>query len=238
MAEPKKFFDVWFVQGNSVYKEVPYHAVIDWVQQARVGADDMIKPSGTANWFKLGNLPLFQEYLPQPETQKVGDAAEALEPIELDFNWKRRHEDEDDDVDMIPLIDISLVLLIFFMMTATVAAISRIAVPSMVNASKIDTAPGILRIDIDMSSGNPVYGIGVATSAPLEEDSNLQDDEQLFTHLDKHLQLIQESPKVRIAAHGELPYEVVEKVMNGLDRRRQQGVIAEYHIEVNEKPAR
>ena len=33
----------------------------------------------------------------------------------------RRRDDEDDDVDMIPLIDISLVLLIFFMMTATVA---------------------------------------------------------------------------------------------------------------------
>ena len=235
MAEPKKFFDVWFVQGNSVYKEVPYHAVVDWVQQARLGADDMIKPSGTANWFKLGNLPLFQEYLPQPETQKVGDAAEALEPIELDFNWKRRHDDDDDDVDMIPLIDISLVLLIFFMMTATVASISRIAVPGMVNASKIDTSRGALRVDIDMSSGTPVYAVGLDTAAPLDEDANLKDEVQLFAQFDKHLQNIQVLPKVRIAAHGELPYDVVEKIMNGLDRRRQQGVIAEYHIEVGEK---
>src|SRR6202044_3087611 len=138
-------------------------------------ADDMLKPTGAPNWVKVGTLPLFQAYLPLPEEQKVGDAAEALEPIELDFNWKRRHPDEDDDVDMIPLIDISLVLLIFFMMTTTVAAISRIAVPDVVNAAAIATDPKIIRVEIDLKSGAPLYAIALADQAPAEEDDKLGD---------------------------------------------------------------
>jgi biopolymer transport protein ExbD len=40
-----------------------------------------------------------------------------LTPIEIDFGPVKKQE-EDDEVDMIPLIDISMVLLVFFMMTA------------------------------------------------------------------------------------------------------------------------
>src|SRR5258708_29618663 len=139
MAEQRRQYDVWFVETNTVYKEVPFEVITDWVQQARLGADDMVKPSGSPNWFKVSNQSLFQPYLPRAAPERPADMSAAYEPIELDFNWKRPPADEDDDVDMIPLIDISLVLLIFFMMTTTVAAISRIAVPTMANAVKIDT---------------------------------------------------------------------------------------------------
>ena len=44
--------------------------------------------------------------------------------VEFDDGWGRPHGDEDDDVDMIPLIDISLVLLIYFMMTSAISALS------------------------------------------------------------------------------------------------------------------
>ncbi len=180
-------------------------------------------------------MPLFEAYLPKPELQRVGDVAEALEPIELDFNWKRHADDEDDDVDMIPLIDISLVLLIFFMMTTTVASISRIQVPTMENATKIDTAKDILRIDIDMVDGKPAYAFAKGTAAPAAADANLPDEVRLFVPFDTSLVAYSSPPKVRVAAHGELPYEVVERIMNLLDQRRIQGMIENYHIEVNER---
>jgi len=236
MSEQKRFFDAWFVASNTVYKEVPYHVVTDWVQQARLGADDMLKPSGTANWFKLGALPLFQPYLPRAEPQKAEDVAEALEPIEMDFNWKRRHDDDDDDVDMIPLIDISLVLLIFFMMTTTVAAISRIMVPNMVNATKIDTNTKVLRIDIDMIDGRPLYGVGKDTAAPEGPNADISDVTHLMNRVKETLQPLAEPPVVRIAAHGELPYSVVERIMKELDDLRTKDQIREVNIEVNEKP--
>jgi biopolymer transport protein ExbD len=239
MAEARETFDVWFVGTNTVYKSVPYRVVNDWAQQGRLGADDMLKPTGAADWSKVGASLLFGAYLPSSEERTVGDVAEALAPIELDFNWKRRHEDEDDDVDMIPLIDISLVLLIFFMMTTTVAAISRISVPTMENAVKIDTSPEILRIDIDRVEGKPVYAVAKGTAAPADGDADLIDDVKLMQRFDEALKSYHnEAPKVRIAAHGDLPYEVVERVMHELDSRRERGLISEYHIEVNERARR
>ena len=60
--QPKSFFDVWFIAANSVMKEVPYHVVTDWVQQTKLSAEDRVKPSGTADWFKLGSLAAFQPH--------------------------------------------------------------------------------------------------------------------------------------------------------------------------------
>ena len=36
MAEKRRFFDVWIIETNQVYKEVPYTVVADWVQQGRL----------------------------------------------------------------------------------------------------------------------------------------------------------------------------------------------------------
>src|SRR5437588_526952 len=121
MAEKRRFLDVWLVETNTVYREVPFAVVADWVQQSRLMPEDMLRPSGTAEWFKVGASPDFAPYVPRAQPHQVNDQAEALDPVHLDFGWKRRHEDEDDDVDMIPLIDVSLVLLIFFIMTTAAA---------------------------------------------------------------------------------------------------------------------
>src|SRR5262249_61494637 len=121
MADKRRFLDVWLVETNTVYREVRFAVVADWVQQSRLLPEDMLRPSGTAQWFRVGSSPEFAPYVPRSEPHRIEDQAEALEPVQLDFAWKPRREDEDDDVDMIPLIDISLVLLIFFIMTGGVA---------------------------------------------------------------------------------------------------------------------
>src|SRR4051794_22389013 len=121
MAAKRRFLDVWLVENNTVYREVPFAVVADWVQQSRLLPEDMLRPSGTAEWFKVGASPDFAPYVPRAQPHQVEDKAEALDPVHLDFGWKRRPEDEDDDVDMIPLIDVSLVLLIFFIMTTAAA---------------------------------------------------------------------------------------------------------------------
>src|SRR6516162_9486 len=130
MTAPRRFLDVWIIESNTVYREVPFTVVADWVQQGRLLPDDMLRPSGTAEWFRVGDNPSFAAYLPRSEPYAANDQAEALEPVQVEFAWKRRPEDEDDDVDMIPLIDVSLVLLVFFIMTAgAVVAASNIKLP-------------------------------------------------------------------------------------------------------------
>lgn len=235
MAEqPKRFFDVWFVAANNVFKEVPYHVVTDWIQQGKVREEDRIKPSGTPNWFQIGTVVAFQPYFQKPEEASPTDAVASLDPVEMEVEWRRHAIDEDDDVDMIPLIDISLVLLIFFMMTMTVSSISRIQVPDMQHAISIESNPGTLRIDIDFKDGGVLYSLGVGTSSPLPEEDNLTSDVEVLLKLDERLKSISVPPKVRIAAHGELRYEIVEEVMKGLERRVEKGQIEQYTVEVNE----
>lgn len=234
--QPKRFFDVWFVAANTVTKEVPFHIVTDWVSQAKVTADDRVKPSGTADWYQFGAVQAFQPYFPQAVEHRANDMAEALEPVEFELEWKKSSEEEDDDVDMIPLIDISLVLLIFFMMTATVAAISHIKVPDATNAVQPSTETDLVRIDIDLKDGKTIYSVGIGTTAPAPEDDNLDGDVALKLRLDERLRNLSTPPKVRIAAHGDIPYEIVEEVLKGLESRLEKNQIREYAVEVNERP--
>lgn len=148
MAEKRRFLDVWLVQPNTVYREVPFAVVADWVMESRLLADDMLRPSGTKDWFKVGSSPDFSPYLPKPTPFQTNDEAEALSPVEFDFAWKRRPEDEDDDIDMIPLIDVSLVLLIFFIMTATGAIVSLIKLPSAAKMLR-DTEKNMVWVGIE-----------------------------------------------------------------------------------------
>src|SRR5581483_1359680 len=102
MAEKRRFLDVWLTESNTVYREVPYTVVADWIQQSRLLGDDKIRPSGTGQWFAVGESPDFTPYLPKADAVRMEDEASALEPVDLDFKWKKRPEDPDDDVDMIP----------------------------------------------------------------------------------------------------------------------------------------
>src|SRR4051812_11118360 len=121
MAKSPRGYDVWLTAANRVYRAVPYDVLTDWLQQGRVVAGDRLRADGAGDWQHVADVPAFAAFLPRADAAEAGDAAEAYEPVALPVVPRRRHDDEDDDVDMIPLIDISLVLLIFFMMTATVA---------------------------------------------------------------------------------------------------------------------
>src|SRR5687767_12170366 len=113
MAAPQSF-DVWFVAADTVYKGVPYGVVTDWAGQGRVCADDKVRPAGTEKaWGRVGDHPLLADFLFRPRPAAPADTAEQLQPVQMEVA-ARRIDDDDDDVDMIPLIDISLVLLIFF----------------------------------------------------------------------------------------------------------------------------
>src|SRR5262249_18314583 len=132
-------------------REVPFLVVTDWVQQGRLLGDDRVRPSGTAEWFAIGSSPTFAPYLPKVQEHRADDQAEALEPVEVEFSWRRR-EDDDDDVDMIPLIDISLVLLILFMMVSAGEALitSSINVPIAAHRAEAPTEDMKLWVGMDI----------------------------------------------------------------------------------------
>jgi hypothetical protein len=163
MADPKRFLDVWIVETGVAYREVPFAVVADWVQQGRLLEDDKLCPSGTKNWQRLGDMPEFIPYLPKAEPHRPDDRAEALEPVEGEVAWKHRADEEEDDPDMIPLIDVSLVLLIFFIMTTSGAlALSAFNTPSAA-PSLTSNKPEMLWVGIDCDENRQpkTYTIGV-----------------------------------------------------------------------------
>jgi biopolymer transport protein ExbD len=174
MAEKRRFLDVWIVESNTVYKEVPFSVVTDWVQQGRLLEDDMTKPSGTKEWQRLGGMPEFRPYIPRPEPNRVEDQAEALEGVHIDFAYKKGHEEEDDDCDMIPLIDVSLVLLVFFMLTATsVGVSSTVNTPEAFHGS-MSSDPESMVLNITVEDGAPVFALSVGGKPPTADESNLR----------------------------------------------------------------
>ena len=110
-------------------------------------------------------------------------------------------------MDMIPLIDISLVLLIFFMMTMTVAAISRIQVPDdaqrLRHSNRTRMSCGSTSTSRD---GQRVYALGIGTSSPAPEDDNLGSDVELIDRLDARLRTLTEPPQGPDRGPRRLPY--------------------------------
>jgi biopolymer transport protein ExbD len=241
MAEKRRELDVWILQANTVYRKVPYTVVTDWLQEGRLLAEDKVRAAGGDKWHLIGKVPALVAFLPRAEPFRVEDKAEALEPVEVGFDWKKGHgADEEEDVDMIPLIDISLVLLIFFMMTAALSAglFAPINTPPARRQLEvigegmywvginIKDAAGKVERDAD---GQPIpwYSLGKGqTALELRQDRGLSKEERQVTpnatgvteRLVADLKELKGQDKVALRIRGDqtLPYEVIRAMINRL----------------------
>ncbi len=233
MAAPQQF-DVWFVAADTVYRGVPYGVLTGWAEQGRVAAGDKLRPAGSSDpWLRVADHPAVADFLYRPRPAAAAGPAEQLQPVEMDLGPHKEVEDE--DVDMIPLIDISLVLLIFFMMTTAVAALSPVDVPDLRNISQPSNEKDAITILIDKkSTGEAFFALRVGEKPPAPEDNNLATPEELLRRLDARLAEAQRPPEVRIACHRDLERGWVRDIARELDKRKQKDQIASYFAEVNE----
>jgi biopolymer transport protein ExbD len=216
MAKPaNRILDVWIVETKAVYTDVPFSVVVDWIQQGRLLGDDRVRISGNEKWHPISKVPALGAYLPRAEPLETPAAAEALEPVDLGWHWKHPGEEEDEDVDMIPLIDISLVLLIFFMMTATVSSgfLSNIQTPP---ANRLGSAPGTNQFWIGVepkAGGDIVYSLGRENDELSPATANFADFRGTLTK-----QFIEETGevKIRIRADKSLPVDTVTNLIREL----------------------
>jgi biopolymer transport protein ExbD len=225
--------DVWILEVNTVYRQVPFAVVTDWLQQGRLLPDDRVRLTGSQKWHPIRVVPAFAPYVPRAAPLRADDTAEALEPVELGLDWRRPGEEDDDDVDMIPLIDISLVLLIFFMMTASVGGgiLSGITTPQATHQLS-QIAKGTYWVGIDTKSqggavekdeaGRPLpwYSFGKDTSQRVPPTRDLN---EVLGALAKEVQPVEGAEvRVRIRAERSLPVEAVKGVtleLQGLEAR-------------------
>ncbi len=240
---PVAAFDIWLVSTNTIYRGVPFGAVTDWAQQGRLSPDDKIKDAGPGeNWERVADHDLISDYLfvktaDQPTVPTK--PTEAIEPIEMDVGWKKSAADDDDDPDMIPLIDISLVLLIFFMMTASVASMSPFPNPDMNNAANLIEDPEAYTIEIDKDlRDEPKYSLRIGLASPEPNADSLPSLTELLKVLDQKLNEIlgrnEAAPAVHIACHKDLPSEKLLELASELEKRKRDNKIRGYATIVNE----
>src|SRR4029079_15970116 len=115
------------------------------------------------------------------------ESGAAYEPVEIDVGWPKHFFDDDDDVDMIPLIDISLVLLIFFMMTTAVAAFSPVMVPDLQWAGELSADPDAISINVDKQGDQPAYSLTIGSTTRQQDEKNPNAMNALLTLLDAAL---------------------------------------------------
>lgn len=228
-AEATTTFSVWLVQTNKVYRGVPYSVVCDWVQEGRLTAKDCVRTSAEANWKYVGDHDLFKAYLTMAEsTPRAEDDAEALGDIEMDFNV-RQEEEGDEDPDMIPLIDISMVLLVFFMMTAQdLLTSSPVSSPKAAYAEIADQKAAIMA-NMQPDKDNPkkiLYFYGDDFKTELSEEG-------LVAKIAEEANNKVGQPTIILRADGTLPYEKVRGLTIALHAKIKG---AKINGQVKEKP--
>lgn len=242
-----KAFDVWFISANTVYRAVPYHVVADWVQGGRLGQADRLRAAGTEEpWKTVAEFPLFADFTPAStappglvlEQTPAGEPVHLPEPPEEEaLMTGRRRGEEDDEVDMIPLIDISMVLLVFFIMVSAAGALSPVDVPDMHYGGELHNDPQAITISIEKASAEDVhYSVRVGSTAAKKEHSKLENPEAALAALDSILSERTQPPEVRIACEKDLPSERVIELSKELKKRLEARKINSFVATVNEAP--
>lgn len=252
MTKPPKAFDVWLMTADTVYKGVPYQVVAGWVGEGRLGPADKVRPAGTAApWAGVGESPLLADYLPRaapvadvavgpidPDPNRGAEPVEAPDPAEIDAVYRQTREEEDDEVDMIPLIDISMVLLVFFIIVSATGALSPVDVPDMKYGGELTSSPDAITIAIEKAIGEDkvVYSVRTGATAAAPNDSGLPGPDEALAALDRMLMDRTRPPDVRIACDKTLPSDRVMEMTRGLKTRKDKGKINAFEATVNEAP--
>jgi biopolymer transport protein ExbD len=218
-ATKQRVLDVWILESNTVYRQVPFTVVTDWLQQGRLLAEDRVRPVGKEAWYPIGKVAALAAFLPRADPQGVEDQAEALAPVELEVQLPKTVEAEDDEVDMIPLIDVSLVLLIFFVMTAAVQSgmVSPVNTPRVKYiANQMDK--DVLWVELNVHSANgkvqlkdgqpvPWYSLGKEGNRYVE---STPDAGKVLNDLKQRLQKAQGEVRVCLRADRSLSVDAIK----------------------------
>ena len=219
MPAQVRLLDVWIVDLNKVYTGVPFTVVIDWLQQGRLLPADRVRLAGKQKWHLVETVPALAPYVPKVPPFAAEDRAEAEEPIDLGLQSPRVHEAEDEDVDMIPLIDVSLVLLIFFMMTTAIASgvFSPIATPAAKHQlATISTDMYWIGIDSKVDSATneklTVFSLGKDKEKKQYLVDPTTEGDKIIAALVEEFQSAQGEIRIRLRAARSLPIETIKAV--------------------------
>jgi biopolymer transport protein ExbD len=150
-------------EGSPQWVEAPsLEAVLEGMQDGQWETSDEVMGPGETVWTPIESHPL------------LADAAAELEPAP-----PRLHEDEA-RLDMNAIIDVTLVLLIFFILTATYIAFqTKLDTPNLQagevgkEISQADVDTKMIHVKVTLENGKPVTRVGEEVVAPEKLEAKL-----------------------------------------------------------------
>lgn len=117
--------DLKVVALDRVYPRVPKATLAQWAMEGRIAPGDLVRPAGAAQWQAARDVSWLAASLP---SGVLGDAVAGEEEADLEADaaatWvaqRRKKKHEEAEMDMTPMIDVTFQLLIFFMLTNSLA---------------------------------------------------------------------------------------------------------------------
>jgi len=152
----RRAMELKVVSLDRVYGPVPWDKLVQLAQQGRISAEDLVRQAGTEAWSRVDEVPALAASLPQPSLVLTDEGGAAVE-LDADAGaagalLPAKKPSEDVEMDMAPMIDVTFLLLIFFMLTNSLANPSPMDVPVAVHGRGV-TLEGQQLLLIDTEGG-------------------------------------------------------------------------------------
>jgi len=224
MLPDAKYYDVWIIKANQVIREIPAATIAQWIEERRLVVRDKIRPAGTANWFEVGQHPSLINILPQKENPKP-------ETLESQSHSFQKHQSVDDDIDMIPLIDVSLVLLVYFLMsTSSLGSGTSTKLPIAEYAS-VQGIKDQAWIEVE---NNKAYTVGFAERKK-DQTTKFESQDKLIAYLQDEIKKGPGFKEVTVYAPGDISAGTIRNLVTSIEKSFGKDEISKIHLGVTGK---
>lgn len=233
----RKTMHLKLVAKDQLLGPLRLETVVQMAAEGRLSPDDLVRPGGYRGWLRVTEVPELAAHLPvappaepssrtarQSVLQESGgpvapvataedEPVEARAPIRL----ARRRVEEEAAMEMAPMIDVTFLLLIFFMLTNSLANPAAMDVPAAVHGRGV-TLEGQQLILVDQDGRT--Y-LGNAPSPEAAADSL----DALVKEVAENARTSRQPLEVILSAHRNAKHRHVRKLVEGLAKIGELGPI-------------
>lgn len=217
----RSVYDIKIASLGKIYGPLAPEKLVELASQGRLTSQDLVRVRGTDQWQPVTSLPAVAAAMPQATEVPLapGEEAAAAEMDDLppgSWTMPKSHDSELAELDMTPMIDVTFQLLIFFMLSNSLANPTPMEVPEAVHGRGV-TLEGQQLVLIDQDGS---YYLG---SEPRPEN-RAESLDSLITEVRTNASAVEGSMDVIISAHKKTKYlpirELVERLgkVEGLGR--------------------
>ena len=139
----RRLLELKVVSLDRTYGPVPLETLVHLATEGRIAPQDLVRPAGTQPWCRVDEVPALAAALPRRAAGELpGEGGEDLDLEDAaGGSWTPRRagrQYEEPAMEMAPMIDVTLLLLIFFMLTNTLANPSPMDVPTALHGRGVN----------------------------------------------------------------------------------------------------